>query len=421
MKVTNLIDLAAEKEVRPYKLAVKATFSPTILSLALAAGILIGIGVIPAAFAAQGGNGDGGGNGGSGPEKGDLYGDAVYLLRNADTGVPEVINGCIRPLAAPDGGVLALNADYATNDYTPQTDSSTIDGWWDCEANEIEAASKSSSVELAAEDEDDDELEACDPISNCADYVTEADLGRLSILKSPERVLDRQLEEAITKLNSGEVSLDASGRPVVGGVTFDSPLLNLALYREFHLWGAIVEDPLGNNEEVIYEPNDFILAAAFGFGGGDDKEDPGIDNEIAVRTAAIINLGGLIHELFQNGDAVLPDSYEFNYEGKTSYFVNYTGFTYSRSDTFPGNICFDHMVVDGEGNQSYERVSGPIIDIVFEGDPDMNPVALALPGFSLAANDARRVLVFVHDNQVQFVDAVFEETEITLDNCPVLN
>jgi hypothetical protein len=234
-------------------------------------------------------------------------------------------------------------------------------------------------------------------------------------------VLDRQLQEAIAKLESGgEIKLDASGRPVVGGVTFDSPLLNLALFREFHLWGAIVKNPLKINEELVFDPqqiapeHNFILAAAFGLGAGDDKEDPGIDREIAVRTEAIIDLGGLIQGL--GDEAVLPESYEFKYEGRTSYFVNYSDFSYSRESTFPGNVCYDYYVED---DLKWYRESGSIMEIVF-GDP-LDVTADELTGFALAANDARRVLVFAHDNQIVFIDSVFETTEITPDNCPPLN
>lgn len=400
----------------------KTSQTPNFSFLILMLGLLLCFGVIPATYAAQGGNGNGGGNGnsGDGPDKGDLYGDAVYLLRNPDTGVPELINGCIRPLSGPGGAVLAVNADYPSDGYQPEDDPQSIEGWYACDPQVLEFDKTSQKTAVAADDDADDELEACDVITRCLDYVMEADLGRLSILKSPDRVLDSQLEEAIDKLENGNVTLDASGRPVAGGESFDSPLLNLALFREFHLWGAIYKDPLSDGDPgLVYDPGeDFILAAAFGLGAGDDKEDPGIDLEIAVRTAGIIDLGGQIHDLFATGDAVLPDSHEFTYEGKTRYFVNYSDFTYSRASTFPGNVCYDYFDVD---QGKYVRAYGPIIDAVFGGDSVLYPEAVQLTGFALAANDARRVLVFAHDNLIQFIDSVFETTPVTLDNCPELN
>ena len=397
-------------------------------SLPLISGFLLCFMAVTVLHAAQGGSGNGGGkgNGGDGPDNGVIYGDAVYLLRDPDSGVPELINGCIRPLWGPDGAILAINADIATADYTPEATPESIiakysEGYSDCEPQDLDSVNTADEQVVLADDDADDELEACDVISRCLEYVTEADLGRLSILKSPERVLDRQLQEAIAKLESGgEIKLDASGRPVVGGVTFDSPLLNLALFREFHLWGAIVKKPLTDNEEVVFDPaqiapeHNFILAAAFGLAAGDDKEDPGIDSEITVRTEAILDLGGLIYAL--GDDAVLPDSYPFTYEGRTNYFVNYSLFSYSRKSTFPGNVCYDYYVSD---EVKWYRESGPIMEIVFGDANDVT--ADELTGFALAANDARRVLVFAHDNDIVFIDSVFEETELTQDNCPPLN
>lgn len=425
MKADTQENLVTEKSDGPTEIVGTSFHSTTRIASILLLGLMLGIVAGSTAFAAQGGNGGGGGgggNGGTGPDKGDLYGDAVYLLRNVDTGVPEIINGCIRPIMGRDGLVLAINADQATADYVPETAPESIEGWYNCEQDpqDLEAADSNVKTVIMADDDGDDELEACDVISRCLDYVEEADMGRLSILKAPERVLDRQLEEAISKFESGgEVSLDASGRPVVGEETFDSPLLNLALYREFHFWGAIVKNPLEDDEELVYDPGqDFILAAAFGLGAGDDKEDPGIDHEIAVRSAAIIGLGEQIHELALADSAVLPDSHKFEYEGTTSYYVNYEGFSYSRADTFPGNICYDFF---DEELGDYVRTSRPIIEAVFAGDPVPYPVAEQLTGFAQAANDARRVLVFVHDNLVKYVDSVFEVNEITEEMCPPLN
>jgi hypothetical protein len=59
------------------------------------------------------------------------------------------------------------------------------------------------------------------------------------------------------------------------------------------------------------------------------------------------------------------------------------------------------------------------MEIVF-GDPE-DVTADQLTGFALAANDARRVLVFAHDNQIVLIDSVFESTELTEQNCPPLN
>lgn len=375
--------------------------------------------MLNSAFAAQGGNGNGGSGG---PSNGDLYGDAVYLYRD-DDGVPITLNGCIRPLGA-DGRVLALNVDL-DQDGDAQTPQAIDTEDYDAECDGGDAGLLLMTKTLgdftaAAEAEDDDELEACDPIKNCTDYVVEAELGRLSLLRSPDRVLDRQYEEAVKALTTGgSFYLDEGGRFVTSGGTFDSPLINLALFREYLLFGKLM-DPAPATDLLIFDPTewalpngypyDFVTAAAFALGAGDDKEGTGIDPEIVVRAAGILALAELT--------VALP-THEFKYEGRTEHFLDFSSFTYVREDTFPGNICYDYL--DGSTN-SYLRVSMPIIEAVFGlADPDNGEAFVNIKGFALAANDARRVLVFTHDNLALFADSVFETTEITLDNCPPLN
>jgi len=374
------------------------------------------------AYAAQGGNGNGG-NGG--PSNGDLYGDAVYLYRDVN-GVPIVLNDCIRPLGA-DGRILALNADYDADIGDVISPEAIDDSHYDAVCDDSVLALRSSATRKItgqkivplADDGDDDELEACDPIKNCTDWMVEVDLGRLSLLKSPDRVLDRQQAEAVKNLTSGgPITLDEGGRFVVGGSTFDSPLINLALYREYHLWGELRDPETG---VVIFNPDvwaadngyefyDFLTAAAFAIGAGDDKEGAGVDSEVATRAAGILALA--------EGTLVM-DTWPFHYQGNNLEFLNYSTFTYLRSDIYTGNICFDYFDED-EGD--YVRDSMSVIEAVFGlGDLDNGVIFENLEGFARAANDARLVMLFTHDNLVQFVDGVFQTTEITEDNCPPLN
>ena len=382
--------------------------------------------MLNSAFAAQGGNGNGGNGGGGGPSNGDLYGDAVYLYRD-DDGVPIILNGCIRPLGA-DGRVLALNVDL-DQDGDAQTPQAIEDDFYDAECDGgddglLLMTRTLGDFTAAAEAEDDDELEACDPIKNCTDYVVEAELGRLSLLRSPDRVLDRQYEEAVKALTTGGgFYLDEGGRFVTSGGTFDSPLINLALFREYLLFGELMDpataltifNPTAWGETNDY-PYDFVTAAAFALGAGDDKEGTGIDPEIVVRAVGILALAELTEAL---------PTHKFEYEGRTEHFLDFSSFRYVREETFPGNICYDYL---DEVTNSYIRVSMPIIEAVFglplppDPDNDEEPEAFVnIEGFALAANDARRVLVFTHDNLALFADSVFETTEITLDNCPPLN
>ncbi len=373
-----------------------------------------------------GNGGDGGGNNGSGvggskgngggnkPGKGDLYGDMVYLLRGED-GIPVVDSmGCLQPLDA-EGNPLPLN-------------------WWPTESYEVpEICNPPDALDpaLAVTAEESEEVEDCDVIIVCADDTVEADLGRLSVLRSPAKVLDRHRDEVIRNLRKadGIVALDQGGRLMVPGptvdsewVTFDSPLINMALMREFHRWGVLWEDDNNNGQvetnEIVFDPGvlfgqspvspfdtySYVLAAAFGLGAGDDKEGAGIDAEVVVRVNKILGLADMNPEI---GTIEDPDN---PWLGK---YIDYTNFEYSRWNTFPGCITWDEWDETLLPVPGWVEKSDTIVHAVFgdEADPGW---FYNIEGFAMSADDARRVLTFTHnigDDALRGrVDKVFENS-----------
>lgn len=351
-----------------------------------------------------GSNGQGGGNS---TNKGDLYGDMIYLLRDPD-GVPILDEmDCLQPLDE-DGFLLPLN-------------------WWDPETYEIPDVCINDeplpdALLAAIEEEDEDEAEDCDVILICESSKVEVDLGRLSVLRSPARVLDRHRDEASRTIRKGEgiVELDHGGRlmtptPVEDvWATFDSPLINLALMREFHHWGVLWDDANKDGDidegEIVFDPNQLflppegspfdtyshVLAAAFGLGAGDDKEGAGIDMDVVVRVNQILGLPDMDIEM----DVIYDEDLDM-------YFIDYSNFEYTRSETYPGCISYD-TYVDGNWVTKYDS----IMHAVF-ADVDQQEVN-NIEGYALSANDARRVLLFVHDIGDDAlrgrVDKVFENT-----------
>jgi hypothetical protein len=191
----------------------------------------------------------------------------------------------------------------------------------------------------------------------------------------------------------------------VGGATFDSPLINLAMMREFHLWDALYDDgtalvfdPADHSSVIDYfiDPPaatyDWMYASAFGLGAGDDKEGAGVDTEVVVRINAILDLPARV-----DADKTI---------GNDGEYIDYSDFSYSRADTFPGCVQY-YTIVD----TALVSVKETIIDAVFQGeDPG---VVGNIAGYALAANDARRVLLFTHDltdTLLQGVDRVFENS-----------
>mgnify|MGYP001545280262 FL=1 len=400
-----------------------ATFIMAALVMPLTTGPALNIDAGSAAYAAgdnAGGNGGGGQN--NKPMKGDLYGDVVYLLRD-ETGIPIVVNGCIRPLDAI-GDVLALNADDINSsggiEDDPDPDLPEGVGYNRCDDPRVLTFTHDSARALDAEDEDEDELEACDPISNCSDYTVEVELGRLSILRSPPSVVDKALTDANNAiLDADLVVLDWGGRVAPDFVSLDSPLVNLALMREFINLGYLDNyDPLNMGINGYAKE----IAAAFGLGAGDDKEGIGIDPEVTIRVMESSRIGEPYY--------MLPDGVVYWGEPGQMDEPIYMGFdvffskpdfgatfSYSRAGTFQGNVMYDwyNSAVD-----DYDRTCESVISAVFGTEPDPTdpePVS-GLEAFALAANDARRVLLFVHDlgGMLKYVDPVFEATPFSDDD-----
>ncbi len=429
------------------------------------------------------GGGDGGGNAGSGKggskggnksDKGDLYGDMIYIERDVN-GVPVVdAEGCHNPIAWDGESWIDLPL-YHEVGYDPilqdeeemvpdfcEIGEGDLEVWGNAYRVRVQSKGGSKSV-FGIGDQDrvrdrirdllsihranihghafgpsssledtDGELGTCDIITLCADNSQEVDLGRLSVLRAPARVMDKARDEVIKVLDKStgpnSVTLDPSGRLTVDGTTFDSPLVNLGLYREFHRFWQLQDtaDPPvayfipGSNAGLFnanFDPNyGAYLAMAFGLGSGSDKYGSGVDVDVVSRINAILHLPG--DEYLANDPGGFPPTWSEQIETKWHYFINYSDFDYQRDLVWTGCIMYDYF---DEGTQNWV-MNHPmeIIDIFYLDDPDglepeTDETVSNIAGFALAANDARRVLAFVHDigdDQLRGrVDNVFERTE----------
>lgn len=444
-------DVPSQKRPVLSRLIISTSLALGMLSLSLALGPLTSFDLGGTAWAGPGngyGSGDnnGGGNAGAGQggdkgnggpplNKGDLYGDMVYLQRDAD-GVPVLDDmDCMRPLAiggswtAEDEQLLPLYWEFG---YQPQTEDLPEDMANFCYDEPVTTAAtyrlmvqersrlklhKYTSPVTLAEDEES-EPEACDVVAVCADDMTEVDLGRLSVLRSPAKVLDRQRDEAIRDIQRATmVWLDEGGRLVVDGATLDSPLINLALMREFLSWGELYVRDKDLGQVTVWGPPESFgpqytpeLAAAFGLGAGDDKLGAGVDPEVAVRSYLITG----IPEMTDYLDTIALDSELYNPDLYLDLETN--GFSYNRASVFPGGLCWDSFNGD-----SYVRHFDTIMGEIFNHEPF---TATGLAAFAQAAEDARKVMVFTHDNLVYFIDRVFSSNYDGLGHdstyCPTL-
>ena len=167
--------------------------------------------------------GAGGKPGTAGTKKGDLFGDMVVILRDAN-GVPITnADGLVQP--------IAYVYDASGNLVPYLVDGKLVTIPYDAEGNLVTT------------------------INGVSVYTAEVDLGRLSVARAPTKVLQHSLDEALAKLTtpSAVIGLDAAGRLTVNGVAIDSPLENLALYKTYMTTGTIagVTLPTGFNPAAL--------------------------------------------------------------------------------------------------------------------------------------------------------------------------
>src|SRR5512135_1979083 len=274
----------------------------------------------------KGGKSGGGGKpAGAGTKKGDLFGDMVVILRDANgvpiltsTGLVQVIayvydaSGNLVPLKDASGNLVVIPYDAEGNLLTTVT----LDG-------------KSYDV-----------------------YSAEVDLGRLSVGRSPDKVLQHSLDEALAKLTASGavVTLDASGRLVVNGTAIDSPLENLALYETYMKTGTLpgVTLPAGFNPAAL-------LAAA-----ADKTGTINVDTVVYMNSILGVNSG-------------------------TTYY-NFSSVNYDRESTWK-NATATVLVYDAANNVYVPTVVN-LYDAVFNNTNWVDPTPTGgADDFAAAAND----------------------------------
>lgn len=314
----------------------------------------------------------GGGNEGGDRMKGVLYGDLYVILRDAN-GVP-ILNdgGFVQPIAFEvdaEGNIVPVldeNGDYV---LLPLNEEGEIDPSQIPEGETWVAA--------------------------------EVEFSRLSIGRSPDRVLDQALSEAYLALTEADsVTLDPGGRITVtiDGVeqTFDSPLINLALYIDLLNYGNLIlrdadGDPIldeGGNVQpllptaILPDSNtalsqaDLDLAASL-FAAAADKTSV-VTVDMVVYMNSILGIEG-----------TLADGY-----------VDFSTYSYDRAAALDG-ITATVLVEQPDGSYIVKEVA--VLDAVFGGadgvfDPATeNVTASMVDGFTAASDDALQVLEFIHD------------------------
>ena len=358
------------------------------------------IGLSGTAVAQGQGGGKGGGPGGGGDDAAPDFGDLIILLRDGN-GVP--IPSLAVQVPDPESGQLVdgglcwqpiASAEFSYDGYVVPTDrvvvptaSTPVDGGWLIPVDQY----------------------TCGVEGFFSSYTEEVDFGRINEARSPASVFESQLEDVVIKLATADsTSLDPAGRMVASncGVdedtvtsTIDSPLQNLAVYRQLMMTGTIGVD--------LPEGADIFDTAARGLGVASDKG--GAVNKDMV--AYLNMLMGL-----DVAPTVLPkltETYREEVQGTiqlvTKSFLDYRTFGYDRGANFgalpspayipegapvPGE--FEYLaLIPNTDPPNFEILQGPIMTAVFDNDPGF--LGGNIEGFAQAADDTRAVINFMHN------------------------
>ena len=272
----------------------------------------------------------------------------------------------------------------------------------------------------------------CGVTTGCANCTQEVDFGRINSARAPASVFEAQLEDVVVKLAIADcITLDPAGRLVastdVDGVattsTIDSPLQNLAIYRQLMLTGF-----LGAEANPIELPASVLDTAARGLGVGSDK-----GGEVNVDMVAYLNsimglddmptILGKLCETYREevqGTIQLVEKCYLTY-GYDASDIDPAGadYSYTRSSNFgalpapayisgppaqPTDGWFEYLAVtastaftENPADARFQILQGPILDAVFPDTPFVEFDGGNIGGFAQAADDTRAVINFMHD------------------------
>lgn len=349
--------------------------------------VLIGLLSLNATGFAAPGDGGGGSGGGQGGGQGDTFGDLVVLKRDTN-GVPELTGpaGCQQPIDAT-GALIPID------------------------------------------------LATCAVLPGSEDLLQAVDFARLSVARSPDSVMDKQMEDVLVNLSTAQcLTLDPAGRLVYsvpdtadadgdGNVTelvssaVDSPLQNLAIYREL-----ITNGVLGNPAIVLPKPFSqygILDAAAKALGAAADKGGK-IDVDLVVYLNQILGLDKVSTQLEPKICIDVKEEIQGVVQIVNKCFLNYGAYDYLRAQTYgnlpyPKNIpannpvlgFFDYLTLyplqTPDGKPLFNILSASIAPTVF---PDSAGGSLPgftdgnIGGFAQASDDARAVIDFMHSHPV---------------------
>jgi len=330
------------------------------------------------------------------------FGDLIILLRN-DSGVP--IPSASTQVPDPETGILVDGG------LCWQPIAFSVDDELACPTSCQVTTTTPATVSV-------DQFN-CAVTTGCSGCTQEVDFGRINEARSPETVFESQLEDVVVNLATADCrTLDPAGRLVASRVdsdlgvlvsTIDSPLQNLAIYRQLMLTGTI--------GTALPEGAGTLDTAARGLGAASDKT-----GEVNVDLVAYLNqiMGlsdpltstilpklcetyreevqgtiQLVQKCYLDYGQVPPDLLAYNYD-RTANFLGLPSPAYIPADN-PMDGWFEYLVLLSQEPPTFGIEQGPILDAVFG---TASVTGSNIGGFALASDDTRSVISFMHENQV---------------------
>lgn len=361
------------------------------------------------ALAAEGEGGGGGGGGHPTDNTGSLYSDLVVALR-AEDGTP-VLKKYDVPADAETEATTEFCVQPVSYEPVPGVSASTnpLDGrevwvlplqgeWLPPYTGEIPV----------------EEIEACDPKPQYAMFVVEAELERLNLARTSDEVIADKLAAVEEKLTvAKEIGLDGAGRITTDGASLDASPEFAAMYQSLMKTGSIPglpDDQAGPPAQVDVFDAWKLAAAAIGTAAG--KEVP-----ITVDTIEYYNR---VVGFPEDADYTSPWGVDFIRSEDPSQpgtpladserFVDYSGFTYNRSQTFTGSVTWLDVP---SLTWKVSRIADVVEFTQLTGEPIGNRTLTGVTAFAQLADDVRAVILYYHDHETIpgfFIDSVGQDT-----------
>lgn len=247
------------------------------------------------------------------------------------------------------------------------------------------------------------EIEPCDPKPQYAMFVSETELERLNLARTSDEVIADKLAAVEEKLTTaGEISLDGAGRITVDGVSLDASPEFAAMYDSLMKTGTLPGLPSamsGPPAEVgIFDAWELAAAA---IGTAASKPVP-----ITVDTVEYYNRVIEFPLDTEAGEYTSPWGVSFLRSENPDdpgvpmaageRFVDYSAFTYNRSETFKGSVTWlDVSTLTWQ----VSRITDVVQFTQLPAEPIGTRTLSGVTAFAQLADDVRAVILYYHDHE----------------------